>query len=849
MRTRSIGVFLLAAPILFSVAARSPSQIPSAAVLRDGLALPVPKGYAEVVVAPNPVEAALALGLWKAPLAGQAAVWPDGSASQWRAVAAGDRGWFTGDVLEGCYLWAPLDAKRGAVMILRARGHEMVYVNGAPRAGNPYCLSDERESWQPDFDYSLLPVDLKKGRNEFLFRCARGALKAELYPPPKPVFLNGRDATLPDLVAGEEIRTDGSIVVVNATSKPLRGLVVRARIAGGAEAETHAPLVEKLTVRKIRFALEGPAREAAGAAALEIALYRNSGSDFEKLDEISLDLRVVEPGEVRRETFVSAVDGSVQYYAVNPAGPAPAGAAAGEGGPKALVLSLHGASVEALNQAASYAPKSWAHVVAPTNRRPYGFNWEEWGRLDALEALDRAAERLRIDGDRVYLTGHSMGGHGAWHLASLFPDRFAAAGPSAGWISFWTYRFRGANLADTSAVRRMIRRSTTPSETFLHTENLRGMGLYILHGGADDNVPPEESRSMVDSLGAFHRDFTYHEEAGAGHWWDRSDEPGADCVDWAPMFDFFARHARPGPGRVREVRFATANPGVSALNNWLTIDAQIEQLSMSSVDARFDPGLNRFSGTTRNVSRLAVDLAATRPDAPVVIELDGQTLRHADRREEGDRLWLWLARGRWSVGGEPWAEHKGSHRYGTFKEALRNRVAFVYGTRGSREENAWAYGKARFDAEKLWYQGNGSVEVVSDAEFRPAADPDRSVVLYGNASTNAAWKALLGESPVQPRTGEIAFGGRTIRGTDLCCVFVRPRPGSRTAGVAAVSGTGVLGMRIANRLPYLSPGVGLPDCVVFDRRVLTQGDAGVLLAGFFGLDWSVDGGEWAGPAR
>jgi dienelactone hydrolase len=848
MRTRSSGVFLVLVLILFSGAVRSPSQIPPAAVLRDGLALPVPRGYAEVVVAPNPVEAALALGLWRAPIAGQTALWADGSASAWRTVRAGERGWFADSVLAGCYLWAPLDVRRKTVMILRAKGHEMVYVNGVPRAGNPYCLSDERESWQPDFDYSLLPVELEKGRNELLFRCARGAFRAELFPPPKPVFLNGRDVTLPDLVAGEEMRADGAIVVVNASPKPLRGLVIRARIGDGAATETVVPLVEKLTVRKIRFALAGSASPAPNAVAVEVAIFRKSGPDAEKLDGISLDLRVVEADAVRRETFVSSIDASVQQYAIHPAG-GDSEIASAAGLPKALVLSLHGASVEAANQAASYAPKSWAHVVAPTNRRPYGFNWEEWGRLDAIEVLELAKKRYRIDEDRVYLTGHSMGGHGTWHLATLFPDRFAAAGPSAGWISFWTYRFRGADLADTSAVRRMIRRSTAPSETFLHAENLRQIGLYILHGGADDNVPPEESRAMVDSLGAFHRDFVYHEENGAGHWWDRSDEPGADCVDWPPMFDFFARHARPGPERVREIHFATANPGVSARNNWLAIEAQIEQLSMSRADVRFDPGMNRFAGTTRNVSRLAFDLAVARPGAPVVIELDGQTLRHEERREGEDRLWLWMAGGRWMLGGEPWAEHKGSHRYGTFKEALRNRVAFVYGTKGNREENAWAYGKARFDAEKLWYQGNGSVEVLSDADFHPAADPDRSVVLYGNASTNAAWKALLGDSPVQARTGEVRFGGRTIRGRDLCCVFVRPRHGSRTASVAAVSGTGIVGMRIANRLPYLSPGVGLPDCVVFDGRVLTHGDEGVLAAGFFGLDWSVDGGEWAGPAR
>ena len=97
-----------------------------------------------------------------------------------------------------------------------------------------------------------------------------------------------------------------------------------------------------------------------------------------------------------------------------------------------------------MNQSASYAPKTWGHVVAPTNRRPYGFNWEEWGRLDALEVLDIVKERYNIDENRIYLTGHSMGGHGVWHIGSLFPDRFAAIGPSAGWISFWTYRSAGS---------------------------------------------------------------------------------------------------------------------------------------------------------------------------------------------------------------------------------------------------------------------------------------------------------------------------------------------------------------------------------------------------------------------
>jgi hypothetical protein len=805
-------------------------------VCREGLALPVPKGYAEVIVAPNPVEAALALGAWKAPKAGDAVAWPGRGEETWRTIAADTQGWFSDSVLGGCYVYIPVEMKQRSVMILQAKGNEIAYVNGAPRAGNPYCLKDERESWEPNFDISFLPVMLEKGRNDLLFRCVRERFKASIYPPPKPVFFNPSDATVPDFVAGKRIDTWGAIVVVNATDEPLRDLVIRASLPGNAAETAPVPPIQPLSVRKIGFRLTAKAPLASGELDVTVNLFRGGIGSEKILDTVILTFRVLAPYENRRETFVSAVDGSVQYYGINPA----QGLAAGE--PAALFLSLHGASVEAINQSGSYEPKTWGHVVAPTNRRPYGFNWEEWGRLDALEALDVVKERYNIDENRIYLTGHSMGGHGVWHIGSLFPDRFAAIGPSAGWISFWTYRFRGIDLGDTTAARRMIRRATTPSETFMHAPNLAQLGVYVLHGAADDNVPVTEARTMVERLGTFHKDFVYHEQPGVGHWWDLSDEPGVDCVDWAPMFDFFARHARPLKERVREVRFLTSNPGVSARNNWLVIDAQTRQLEMSFAAVRFDPGKNRFAGTTENVARLALDLA--REDEPVTVELDGQKFSRMPWPDGQHQLWLERRNGVWAVAAPPSPDLKGSRRYGAFKEAFRNRPIFIFGTKGTAEENAWAFDKARYDAEKLWYQGNGSIDVVRDVDFDPAAEPDRNVVLYGNSATNAAWKALLAECPVRVGKARVKIGARAIPGRDLCCIFVRPRRGSATASVGAVSGTSAVGMRLANRLPYLSPGIGLPDCTVFDPRVLSEGDAGVLMTGFFGLDWSVESGEF-----
>jgi Predicted peptidase len=46
--------------------------------------------------------------------------------------------------------------------------------------------------------------------------------------------------------------------------------------------------------------------------------------------------------------------------------------------------------------------------------------------------LDEIESSYRVDPDRVYLTGISMGGFGTWRLAAVQPHRFAAIAPICG---------------------------------------------------------------------------------------------------------------------------------------------------------------------------------------------------------------------------------------------------------------------------------------------------------------------------------------------------------------------------------------------------------------------------------
>jgi fermentation-respiration switch protein FrsA (DUF1100 family) len=779
------------------------------------------------VVSADPIALRVVAGTWKMPERDQAVTFKNGQTRTWQPVRANPEGAFDMAGRSG-YLAIEVLSTREQVKVLDSSGHAMVYINGQPRVGDSYAHG-----------YVRLPVRLRQGANTFLFQAGRSPrVVARLSTAEAPVAPNLLDVTVPDLIVGQSTDFEAAVAVLNAQEDSCDDLEIVSKLPGGDNVRTRVPSIPPLGVRKVGFAIKGPAPRVAGELPLSLAIRNLADTRGTPNSTTTLSLRVRSADQTHRRTFRSQIDGSVQYYAVVPA--------KGDSREAGLVLTLHGAAVEAIGQAEAYAPKPGLWIVAPTNRRPYGFDWEDWGRLDALEVLDVAQRSLQTDPHRSYLTGHSMGGHGTWHLGVTMPDRFAAVAPSAGWISMMSYAgLRRSGKAN--AVESLVARAANPSDTLALVRNLAPLGVFVLHGEADDNVPVGQARRMREVLGTFHPDFVYHEEHGAGHWW------GPACVDWPPLFTFLNEHRLSPSEEVRQVDFTTMNPGISAQAHWATIEAQLRCLDPSTIHLALDPGARRISGTTENVARLALDMARARPEgnAPITVELDGQTLRHTSPSlvRSSERIWLTRKGSTWSASREPhslW--QKGPHRSGPFKEAFRHRFVLVYGTKGTSEENDWALSRARYDSEVFWYRGNGSVDLVADTAFldhsRKAEFLDRGVILFGHAECNAAWPALLGQSPIQVRRGRVTIGSRQLLGDDLACLFLRPRPDSDRASVGVVAGTGMTGMRLTERLPYFIAGVAYPDCTVFSSRGLEQDGSGVQAAGFFGTDWSLESGEF-----
>jgi len=105
----------------------------------------------------------------------------------------------------------------------------------------------------------------------------------------------------------------------------------------------------------------------------------------------------------------------------------------------------------------------------------------------ALQIVDALRSEFAIDERRIYVTGQSMGGGGAWHLIAQRPGFFAAGVICCG----------GATLDPAAAA------ASTP--------------LWNFHGDADTTVPPAVSRDRIAALRKARGYPLSTEYAGVGH--------------------------------------------------------------------------------------------------------------------------------------------------------------------------------------------------------------------------------------------------------------------------------------------------------------------------------------------
>ncbi|HJQ68838.1 MAG TPA: prolyl oligopeptidase family serine peptidase [Blastocatellia bacterium] len=282
----------------------------------------------------------------------------------------------------------------------------------------------------------------------------------------------------------------------------------------------------KARVEKIKAALGAKKQdELLASAEYRVALFDlASASEInferinfrEQLNEANAMLDELEAGRdpfaARRGDFKKAyrskVDNTLQPYRVF----VPASYDRAKAHP--LVVALHGMGGDENSYFDSYkdgafkveAERRGYIVACPKGREPASM-YLGAAEQDVLDVIAEVRRAYNVDADRIYVTGHSMGGFGSWSIAMSRPELFAAIAPIAG----------GGNP--------------------IGMKKIAHIPQLVVHGDNDKTVPVERSRMMVTAGKSAGAEIKYLEIPGGNH----IDVAAATFKD---VFDWFDAHRR-----------------------------------------------------------------------------------------------------------------------------------------------------------------------------------------------------------------------------------------------------------------------------------------------------------------
>jgi predicted esterase len=330
------------------------------------------------------------------------------------------------------------------------------------------------------------------------------------------------EVIVPDVDAGNyriavRIQIGGEPIIKYATIHIERGLAAQFAAAKARAAKIEASLKAKH---------QNGLAAAVPSAEYRISLFELAGAGEINVDRIDFRDALKEansmldalgagtdPFAARRGEFKKAyrskVDGTLQPYQVF------VPAAYDRSKPFPLVIALHGMGGDENSYFQTYgqgafkleAEKHGYVVACPKGRKPASMYVGD-AEKDVMDVIAEVKRDYIIDPDRIYLTGHSMGGFGTWTVAMSHPDVFAAIAPISG---------GSTNPAGMSKI--------------THIPEL------VVHGDNDPTVPVDRSRVMVAMGKKLGIEIRYLEVPGGDH-------GSVVAPAFKDVFDWFDAHRK-----------------------------------------------------------------------------------------------------------------------------------------------------------------------------------------------------------------------------------------------------------------------------------------------------------------
>ncbi|XP_060070908.1 uncharacterized protein LOC132550832 [Ylistrum balloti] len=587
------------------------------------------------------------------------------------------------------------------------------------------------------------------------------------------------------------------------------------------------------------------------------------------------NLRCRKLGESFLFTFLDH-DGSVQHAAAI----APIIGCGGATCP--TLLTLHGTTVPPQNQADSYKvmrngefvfgiPRAW--LLAPTRHGAH--NWEGPGSLTAMTALDRLASLTqssdwiseKADSSSVLFAGHSMGGHGAWHLATHFPDRAIGLVSLAGWIKKEEYGdsnlFFRHDLATSHidpAIKAVMEACIAENDADRHITNLQNIPVFTRIGANDRTVHPFFMRRMYRLMNEIQLMINYTELPGKEHWWwDTWETNDGGVVNDRQLREFTDSITKlddscnsDGCDRSKDNKytrkenegkfvFTSYNPALGEGLNGLEIIQQRTPLRLSKIEG-FTKNSEIWLKTTNVQSFVIREPKIRKMDwKNKLLKIDDTVVDIDDSNKfETDGVLFCNKKGDWELCGVD-MDRRNSTTYGPARRVAEQPFVIVIDTES--EYGTEIQSLAVYIANLFFQTSDTAAPIVKLSDISDKTIGERNLIILSLST------AILEVLELPP---DLTLTDSVIKLGD--CKFMEPRSGLMTLAphkswkdglVMLLSANSIEGLRdiVSLATPTIPPMTRspfsnlLPDYVVTGPEFGWKGPGGFLCAGFLGNGW------------
>nr|XP_006825285.1 PREDICTED: uncharacterized protein LOC102809823 [Saccoglossus kowalevskii] len=521
--------------------------------------------------------------------------------------------------------------------------------------------------------------------------------------------------------------------------------------------------------------------------------------------------------------------------------------------------------VQVQNQADSYKRMEngdWifgfetAWVLAATRHGAH--NWEGPGALTSITALDTLEKitfsaswlKTKASASHVIFAGHSMGGHGAWHLATHFPDRALAVMSLAGWIKKEEYSDSNEFFRhDTStshtdpAVKAIMEACIVENNADIHVSNIQHLDVFTRIGANDRTVHPYFVRRMYRLLKEQKASVTYDELAGKEHWWwDTWETNDGGAVNDKSLRDFIVKHTSnlliKSPGMTNEqcddegcddvamgTRYTAAgkkkgtytltvvNPAFMEGLHGIQVIQQIVPFRISKIKIEFTEDVNSL--TTTNVQRIALY-------EPQISAVGWNTT--------------------------PLRIDNTDFSMNDMITAMKEKSHFCQnqGTKSSSEFTSTLQQLSVYIANLFFLTSDTIAPVIKDVDLTDEVAHQHNLIVLGGPNENSWTSKIIRDAEASSLVNEdksITLGECQFTDPKTGVLFLAPHRGTGLALILA--GNSLEGIKDIVKLasPTIPPMTRspfsnmVPDFVITGPEFKAKGPGGYLCAGFWGNKW------------